>query len=224
MKLNLRKLFNNIFGAANDGINATSDVGREGRQIVRNGAESIRELKLAIGKVKATHNTLKMNIEVEDGEIKKWTDAAKKALEKGDENLARQCLAEKKNNVIKRDGLQKAFDELTPRIEALEKKRDDLQSDLETNKIQVSILTARSQGAQASEQAATVFEGIDGLESLDGLREQVIQQEARADALKDDVKDRATDLRRQVDALSTESDVDDELAALKAEIKPAEVK
>lgn len=191
----------------------------------------LRELDADIAKVTAAVTTqmavekrfereLKETVET----IEKRDQQARKALEMGDEELARQALQDKKRHVQKRDVLQANYDQAKATSEKLRKQLQDMKNKVEEMKVQKSTLIAQAQAAQARKKISQTMSGVgdsDLVASFERMEEKIKQMHDEANAAQEladegkSIDEKFNEMLR----LSGDSEVEDELAALKAEIQ-----
>lgn len=217
----LDKLSRTIKGLANDALDAVADPGRDARQIVRELEEQIRQAESALLDVKAEFELMLSGKEKTAQEVARWDALARQAISGGDDSLARECLARKQqfSTTLQRETEQLA--QYEPSVRELESRIDELKHKHEEMQQKIELLEARSHMATAQEKAATAISGIGGdslIADFDKLETQVEKQEARASAASSMAQvQKGEDLEQRVKALQ-HSDVDDELAKLKAEM------
>ena len=140
------------------------------------------------------------------------------ALQKGNENLARQALEQKKTSVGTANMLKVNFDYQSSQIDTLKRNLIAFESKFSEVKTKKDMLKARLSAANAKEQLkGTVgrLETSSAMGAFERMEEKVLLQEARAREAQALI---GSDLESQFAALESGSGVDDELAALKAQM------
>lgn len=190
----------------------------------------LRELDADIAKVTAAVTTqmavekrfereLKETVET----INKREQQARKALEMGDEALAREALQDKKRLSEKRDALQQNYDKAKAASDKLRKQLQDMKRKVEDMKAQKATLIAQAKAAQATKKINETMSGVgsnDLVASFERMEEKVRQMHDEANAAQElaeegkSIDEKFNEMLR----LSKDQDVEDELAALKAEI------
>lgn len=148
-----------------------------------------------------------------------WKKRAQLALEKGNEDLARQALEKRKVFDDTAQGLQQ---QLALQKQSVDKLIEDtrlLESKITDAKTKKETLKARAAAAKTSQKVAGAVSNIDSsnaLSAFEKMEEKVLQLEAEADAI---------GTLAEVDKLSSEfkmlegdTDIDMELAAMKKEL------
>ena len=220
----LSRIFKQLTGAAHDAVDAAEDVGRTARQTVREIENEIGKVEEAQVGVQAEYNMLQHRITEGQAEVDQYQGYAKQALAQGNEDLARSAIADRQAaearlNVLKEQAakFKPDLDKLNAALAELREKRDQMQRD-------TSLIEARSSVAEARSTAANVLGGIGGHESaaktFDSLNAKVARAEAEADARTQiaDSKSAADPSKKYASLNTTKPSVEDELAALRAEV------
>jgi len=160
-------------------------------------------------------------------------DQAKAALAQGREDLAREALTRKAAAQAQIDGMEAQHQQLTEEQEKLESVLAQLQEKVNAFRSQKEVLkaqyTAASAMTAADESAAGISASVsDSGAALDRAQDKIEAMQARAGALDEllqsgvleDVGGGGDDIQKELDEVTSASDVDNELAALKAELGP----
>ena len=160
-------------------------------------------------------------------------DQAKAALAQGREDLAREALTRKAAAQAQIDGMEAQHQQLTEEQEKLESVLAQLQEKVNAFRSQKEVLTAQYTAASAmtaaDESAAGISASVsDSGAALDRAQDKIEAMQARAGALDEllqsgvleDVGGGGDDIQKELDEVTSASDVDNELAALKAELGP----
>ena len=160
-------------------------------------------------------------------------DQAKAALAQGREDLAREALSRKAAAQAQIDGMEAQHEQLTEEQEKLESVLAQLQEKVNAFRSQKEVLkaqyTAASAMTAADESAAGISASVsDSGAALDRAQDKIEAMQARAGALDEllqsgvleDVGGGGDDIQKELDEVTSASDVDNELAALKAELGP----
>jgi phage shock protein A len=135
-------------------------------------------------------------------EVNKWQRNAQLAIQKGDESLARQALERKKTYNDTSVVLKTSLEQQNVQVEGLKKNVMQLESKISEAKTKKEMLKARITAAKAQEQLGNMVSGM-STNSAQAVSELV-----------------STDLNSQFAKLESSSDIDDELAILKAGFQP----
>lgn len=221
----LNKLARNVTGAVNDLIDNNANTGREARQLVRDLGEKIGATESAYTDVRANIVLLENSRNSEQKESDKWKDNAQKALQKSQEDLARQCLEKKQEHDAKVKGYQNQIDTMKPQVELLEHQLEALRNKHDEMSNSTDMMEARSETAKAQQKAGAIISSInsDSITSeFDRLDKNVRKEEAKATAVSA-MADQHTGkaLSDSIAALDKKETVDEELASMKASMPTA---
>ncbi|KYC42584.1 hypothetical protein WA1_19000 [Scytonema hofmannii PCC 7110] len=151
-------------------------------------------------------------------EVNKWHRNAQLALQKGDETLARQALERKKIFNESSGALKASLEQQTTQVESLKRNLIQLESKISEAKTKKEMLKARVTAAKAQEQLQGMVRGMNtssAMAAFERMEEKVLMQEARAQSAAELA---GADLEARFAELEPSVDVDDELAALKAQM------
>ena len=160
-------------------------------------------------------------------------DQAKAALAQGREDLAREALTRKAAAQSQIDGMEAQHQQLTEEQEKLESVLAQLQEKVNAFRSQKEVLKAQYTAASAMSSVNESVAGIstsvsDSGAALERAQDKIATMQARAGALDEllesgvleDVGGGGDDIQKELDEVTSASDVDRELAALKAEVGP----
>jgi phage shock protein A len=209
-------------GLLNDAADSVQDPSRDSRQIVRELDESIGKAENSLIEIQAQVATQQSKRDVAADKAKKYEDGAKRALQGGDEALAREALGAQATAEAERDALTKELATLEPSVAQLKSQIEDMRARRNDLNARSNILQAKQQIAEAKDVAATALGGIGGKnlsEDFQKLEDKVALSNARSDARLNsaDVKsgkaldDKLADLNRG-------PSVEDRLEALKKQL------
>ncbi|MEC4868571.1 MAG: PspA/IM30 family protein, partial [Jaaginema sp. PMC 1078.18] len=143
---------------------------------------------------------------------------AQLALQKGDENLAREALVRKKGAAETAQVLKTQLDTQTQQVQTLKKQLVNLESKIAEAKTKKNMLQARAQAAKANQQLQSTVNNISNngsMAAFERMEDKVVSLEAQSQAAHELG---GGGLEDQFKQLESGSDVDDELLALKAEM------
>jgi len=216
-----KKLMNMVKGVANDTLDAASDPGRDARQVVRDLEDQLDKANQAMLDVRAQNEVLKAKRAVAAADVDKWADAARKAMVAGDEGLARECLEKKVSAKGTMDAYQAQLDNFDPTVKHLQEQIASLQAKKEDLANRTDLIVARSEVADAEVKAATTLAGIGASSSaadFSKIEDSVLRREARAKAASGMADEKTGKSLEDRVAKLSKTGIDDELAALKADI------
>ncbi len=174
-----------VKGLLNDAADSVQDPSRDARQIVRELDESIAKAENSLIEIQAQVATQQSKRDVAADKAKKYEDGAKRALQSGDEALAREALGAQSTAEAERDALAKELATLEPSVEQLKTQIDDMRQRRNDLNARSNILQAKQQIAEAKDTAATALGGIGGknlAEDFQKLEDKVALSTARSDA------------------------------------------
>ncbi len=219
-------LFNSISrtlkGLLNDAADSVQDPARDARQIVRELDGSIGRAENSLIEIEAQVSTQQSKRDQADQKARKYEDGAKRALQAGDEGLAREALMAQAAAETERDALAHELATLEPSVARLKdqiaemrQRRNDLNS-------RSSILQAKQEIAKAKDTAASALGGIGGKnlsEDFSKLEDKVNLSNARSDARLNSADEKSGKaLEDKLADLTKGPSVEDRLAALKKQV------
>ncbi|MBD2139763.1 PspA/IM30 family protein [Anabaena sp. FACHB-1237] len=205
----------------NDLVNKAEDPEKMLEQAILEMQEDLVKLRQGVAQAIAAQKRTETQYNDIQSEINKWQRNAQIALQKGDENLARQALERKKTCTETSISLQASLDQQTAQVQGIKHNLIQLESKLSEAKTKKEMLKARITAAKAQEQLGNMVSGLStssAMAAFERMEEKVLMQEARAQSTAELA---GADLETQFARLESSSDVDDELAAMKAALAPA---
>ncbi|BAY60788.1 PspA/IM30 family protein [Calothrix sp. FACHB-1219] len=202
----------------NDLVNKAEDPEKMLEQSILEMQEDLVQLRQGVAQAIAAQKRTDKQYNDAQSEITKWQRNAQLALQKGDENLARQALERKKTYTETGTALKASLDQQNVQVETLKRNLIQLESKISEAKTKKEMLKARITTAKAQEQLQNMVSGMNtssALAAFERMEEKVLLQEARAQSAAELA---GADLETQFARLEAGSDVDDELAALKAQM------
>lgn len=164
--------------------------------------------------------------------VEKHDAQARSALQQGREDLARRALEKKQVNVGQISELTAQIDDLQETQDRLVGKRAELTSQVERFRTRKETMKARYEAAEASARVSEAFTGAgdtmaDVHRSIERATERTERMEARAAALEEleesgdleSVLDEGDSIDRELDRLSSERAVENELETLRTEVE-----
>lgn len=202
----------------NDMVSKAEDPEKMLEQAVSDMQEDLVQVRQAVARAIAEQRQTEQKYSKDQSEANKWEQRAKLALSKGDETLAREALKRKKDCTETAAILKNQLDQQTVQVDSLRKNLIALESKISEAKTKKNMLVARSRAAKANEQIQKTLGSINTSSSVDAferMEEKVMQLEASSQAIGEIT---GSDMERQFAALESGSDVEDELALLKAQM------
>jgi phage shock protein A len=200
----------------NDLVGKAEDPEKVLEQTVNDMQEDLVQLRQAVARAIAEQRQTEQKSNKEQSEASKWEQRAKLALSKGDENLAKEALKQKKAYSETAALLKNQFDQQTVQVDTLRRNLIALESKISEAKTKKNMLQARAKAAQANEQLQKAVSGIDtggAMATFERMEEKVLQMEAKSQAIGELG---GMGIEAEFAKLESGSDVDEELALLKA--------
>lgn len=202
----------------NDMVSNAEDPEKMLEQSILEMQEDLVQLRQGVAQAIAAQKRTEQQYNQAQNEANKWQRNAQLALQKGDENLARQALERKKSFAETANTLKTNLDGQVGQIDTLKRSLIGLESKISEAKTKKDMLKARISAAKAQEQLQSTVGRIgtsSAMAAFERMEEKVLLQEARAQSAQELA---GADLESQFAVLESGSDVDDELAALKAQM------
>ncbi|MBU9710179.1 PspA/IM30 family protein [Evansella tamaricis] len=201
-------------------LNKAEDPGKLLDQFIVDMEKDISDVEAAVAKQIANEKVLKSKLDEATAYVTRRQEQALKALESGDEDLARRVLEDKNKQQSNADSLKVAYEEAQKLSGELKEKLREMKSELDEMKMKKDSLKARSESAKARAKVNRTLSGIGtGAKSgFERMEEKVILHEAEAES-SEELRNMNKSLDDELSALDTNSAVDNELAALKAKLQ-----
>ncbi len=202
----------------NSAVDKVSDPGREIDILVAEMEASQKQARVEVQAVLALEKRDQKRAEGLKRTIDEWTARAERALQAGDENLAKEALGrrveletelrELEANIVQQ---RASVDELTIAVRALDQRVTEVKSRKETLKIQARNQKQKDAGGGAVERYEQLVTDVDVKEAEVALTDDLLS------ATHQDSK--SLEVERRFDELDKQSALDDKLAALKEKLK-----
>jgi phage shock protein A len=181
--------------------------------------EAKREVAVAI----ADEKRLGTQLEAELEQVREWERRATVAVQKGEDDLAREALRRKTDHEQMAIGYKKQWDAQKASTETLKNALRALSQKIEEAARKKNLLIARQKRAEAQKHIHEVMTGLtdtSAFESFDRMASKVEQIEAQASAAVEISQDLSGEtMEQRFRALESSTDVDQELRALKAKVQ-----
>ncbi len=192
--------------------------------------EMLTKVRRGVADVATSRKRVELQINQLNGQSQKLTDQAQKALSMGREDLAREALTRKSALTQQLADLQAQHNQLQGEEEKLTLASQRLSAKVESFRTRKETIKATYTAAEAQTRINEAFSGIseemgDVGMAIQRAEDKTLQMQARAGAVDelissgalDDASsiNRGDDISRELDSLSSQSDVEAELAALK---------
>lgn len=195
-------------------------------QYLRNLESDFAKVKAETASVMAEEKSAKRKLDECDEEIAKMSEYARKAVTAGNDDDARQFLTKKSELTQKREVLAKDYELSQANAVKMRQMHDKLENDISEMKSRRDMLKAKVKVAETQKKINEMGAGLESAgnnaAAFDRMEEKVNKMLDEADAVGELNKSASgndiEDLASKYDSAETGSGVDDELAALKAEM------
>lgn len=202
----------------NDLVSKAEDPEKILEQTIIDMQEDLVQLRQAVASAIASQKRTQQQYNQAQTESNEWQRRAQLALQKGDENLAREALVRKKTHTETAASLKAQLDQQTGMVDNLKRNLIALEGKISEAKTKKDMLKARASAAKANEQLQSTVGRLgtsSAMAAFERMEDKVLQMEARSQAAAELA---GADLESQFAMLESGSDVDDELAAMKAQL------
>jgi len=207
----------------NDVVSKAEDPEKILEQAIIDMQEDLIQLRQAVARAIATQKRTEQQYNKNQTEANNWQQRAQLALQKGDENLAREALTRKKANAETAGSLKGQLEQQSGQVDTLKRNLIALESKISEAKTKKDMLKARASAAKANEQLQNAVGRLGtstAMGAFERMEEKVMELEARSQAAYELT---GNDLEQQFAQLESGSDVDDELTAMKAQLSGGSV-
>ena len=200
----------------NDLLDRAEDPEKVIKQLLIDMNNQLIQVKTQVAAAIADEKKLYQRYQEAQTQADEWQRKAELAVEKGEDDLAKQALARRNSFAQTAQGFQEQWQAQSAQVQTLKDALRTLESKIGEAETKKDLLIARSRRAKAEEQVQRTLgnvRGVGALSDFERLEGKVEEQEARAAAY----TDLGTDtLDTQFAALEQETEVDRQLAELKA--------
>jgi phage shock protein A len=189
-------------------------------QFMRDMETDIREAESAVAKQIANEKMLKRKYDDATSLVEKREAQAIKALEAGNEELARRALEDKKGQQAQADSLKATWEQAKLNADDLRNKLRAMKDEYQEMKLKKDSLKARAESAKTKTKINRAMSGIGSDQSRQGfdrMEEKVLRFEAEAET-SEDLRSANKSLDDEFKELEKSNGIDDELAALKRKL------
>ncbi len=204
-------------------INKAEDPEKMLDQLLIQMREQLGEAKREVAVAIADEKRLGAQLEAELEQVREWEQRATLAVQKGDDELAREALRRKAEHEQIAVGYKRQWDTQKASTENLKNALRALSQKIEEAARKKNLLIARQKRAEAQKHIHEVMTGLtdsSAFETFDRMAAKVDQLEAQAGAAVEISQELSGDtLEQRFKALEGSGDVDQELNALKARVQ-----
>lgn len=195
-------------------------------QYLRNLQEDLSKVKSETAAVMAEEKSAKRKLDDCEAEIVKMGDYARRAVAAGNDGEAKQFLAKKASLETQRQTLEQNYTLACENAMKMREMHNKLEADISELKNRQAVLKAKISVAETKQKMNKMTSGIEGagasIASFNAMEEKVNRMLDEADAMAElNNAGSSSDidaLTRKYDSTASDSSIDDELAALKAEM------
>jgi len=200
----------------NDLITKAEDPEKVIRQLIVDMNNQLIQVKTQVAAAIADERLLQKRYEDNQKKADEWQRKAELAVERGQDDLAKEALLRRRSFQETADGFKEQWTQQSQQVEELKVALGQLEAKIGEATTKRDLLIARSRRAKAEENIRKTLTGMDGsgaMSEFERMEERVNEQEARAKAYADLDQDTLDTRFKQ---LEQEDDVSKELEALKA--------
>ena len=204
---------------ANAAVSSMEDPSKILDQSVADMQADLVKLRQAVALAIASQKRLKNQAEQAESQSKTWYERAELALKKGEESLAREALTRRKTFQDTATSLNSQVQSQDGQVETLKKSLVALEGKIAQAKTKKDMLKARAEAAKAQQQLQSAVGNIgtdSAMAAFERMEDKVEALEATGQAAAELA---GADLETQFASLEGGSDVDDELDALRLQLK-----
>jgi phage shock protein A len=205
----------------NDLLDKVEDPEKMIRLMIQEMEDTLVELKSSCAGKMASRAEVVREKEFHEQKLERWDGRARLALEKNREDLAREALLEKKNCLNQIDLLGKDIEHFEKLIDECKSNILQLEQKLEEVRQKHKLLLQRSRHAAETKQARSAIRqasGSDAYVRFNELEKKVERMEAEAEVSGLGASS-SSGIEHEFDKLESESEIDEELEALKQSMK-----
>lgn len=209
----IRANINSLVGAAEDPEKILE-------QAVMDMQEDLVQVRQAVAGAIAAQKRTERQCSQAESTAAEWYQRAQLALQKGEENLAREALTRKKSYQETATAMKASLGQQNAVVTQLKENMRALESKISEAKSKKDMYIARARSAKASERLQEMMGNLNtgsALSAFERMEEKVIQLESRSEAI---AELGTNDLEKKFLSLESAEDVDSELAAMKAQMLP----
>jgi len=203
----------------NDLVSKAEDPVKILDQSVADMQSDLVKLRQAVAMAIASQKRLRSQADQAQGQIKTWYERAELALQKGEEDLAKEALTRRKSFQESATSLTSQLSAQEGQVEMLKRSLIALEGKIAEARTKKDMLKARAQAAQAQQQLQSAVGSLgtdSAMAAFDRMEDKVQALEASSQAAAELA---GADLESKFAALEGGSDVDDELTPLRQKLQ-----
>jgi phage shock protein A len=201
----------------NDLIDRMQDPGKEIDQLILDMEDSVRQARGEVATCMAEEKRLGKQIEDLGAEAKSWAEHASRAVQAGDDALAKEALRRKAQKDADRLEAEKAAAEQKVQVEQLVAGLKALDARLKEVKLRQGSLREKARAAKGQSPVSTGTSAFADFERMSGKIDALEAEAGLTDELRGTTAPQLA-AERKLESLSEDQSIDDALAALKKKL------
>ena len=219
----LSRFFTVIRANLNALLNRAEDPGKLLEQTLLDLDHAYRQAKEQVARAMADQKRLEKSTADHQSEIQRWEERAMLAVQKGDDELAREALKRKNEYLRLSAQFQQELEAHRGNVARLKTSLKELEEKIGEIRRKKNLLLSKQRRAEAQEKITLAIENLQGtgaLETVARMEEKIEHMAALADSRQELKRETSgEDLERRFAALDGQSDIDAELLELKQRIR-----
>ena len=214
----LERLSRLIRANINDLIKKAEDPEKIIAQALEDMRATLRDARMEVAEAIAELKKLQRDQESYMSQMGGWEDKAAEALRAGREDLAREALKRKAQAQSLADGFAQQVAQQNSIVETLKTQLKALEGKIQEAEAKQALLAARQKGVEAAEAVRKFESKVDAhgaVQAFEEMEKRVMAMEDKHAAMAEMDK---SDIDHELEALSTDKGVEDDLAALKQKL------
>lgn len=215
----LDRFFRVVRASLNDTLNGAEDPEKVLEQTTADMQENLLQLRQAVAVAIATQKRSERQYDQARTQAREFYNRAQSALQKGNENLAREALNRRQSYLETANALKGQLQQQQNSVQQLKTNMRNLESKIAQARTQKDMYIARARSAKASQKLNEMMTQMNG-GTFDKVEDKILSMEADAAAAAELNQLSQDSLEKKFSALeSGKNSVDDELAALKSRLQ-----
>jgi len=207
-----------IRATLNSWVSGAEDPEKILEQAVEDMNQDLIRMRQAVAQAIASQKRVERQADQASKSAEEWKGRAQLALQKGNEDLAREALQRRKTYQSSAEQLQEQLQQQTTVIDKLKRDMRALESKISEARSKKDMMIARARSAKASQQINDMLGGMgtgDSMSAFERMEERVFELEAQSEAAQSLSGD---SLDEKFAALEGGGDVDAEMSEMKAQL------
>lgn len=212
-----------VRASLNSMLNRAEDPTKMLEQTLLDMDAAYRKAKEQVARSIADEKRLEQSLAVQQKEVARWGGGAMKAVEKGDDELAKEALRRKGEHARMAAQFEHELAAHAHNVAGLKSGLGDLKKKIDELRRRKGLLISKQKRAQAQDQVYKTLEGIQdagGLDTINRMEEKIEDMSALADARMELSGEFQGDaLEKKIQELGPSEEVDSELLELKNQLR-----